>query len=169
MPQLEPVGPEFVDRAPRVVTAEIEVDVDARDLWAALTDPSTWCDWFPDMRSCEATTSDGRGLGATRQVRVGALFVDETFVVWEEERAWAFTVTRTNLPLARHMFEGVELEPIGATGAPRTRLTYTGAFTPHWLMRPVFPFVEKQIRDAWTTGLTQLGRYVRERDVRRSG
>ena len=160
MPVLEPVGAEFVDRAKTVVTTEVEVDVAAADLWAVLVDCSTWCAWFPDMKSCEPTSGDGRGLGSTRRVHVGALVAEETFVVWEEARAWAFSVTRTNLPLARHMFERVDLEDVGTPDAPRTRLRYTGAFTPHWLTRPLFGFVLAQIREAWTLGLTALGCYA---------
>lgn len=157
VPQLSPVEPSFVTVAPhRVkVTAEVAAPPDA--VWSVIANNASWTRWFPTMTRCEATSEPAGGVGSTRSIKAGPLALDEVFIIWQPGVAWGFTVIGSNLPLASRMLEMLEFEAIDG-GA--TLVTYTGAFTPSTLVRPVFSLVKKRVETVWRGALTGLGAYV---------
>lgn len=156
MPTLAPVDASFATTAPRTVVVEQVIASAPGPIWAALVDNPSWTAWFPGMKRCDDTSDPTHGVGSTRSVTVGGLKADETFVAWEPEKLWAFTIVKTNLPMAKRFLEQVELIP----GDGVTTLRYTGAFEPTWLTRPIAKLVEKQLRTAWTGGLAGLAAHV---------
>jgi hypothetical protein len=109
------------------------------------------------MSFCTTTSQVPTGVGSTRTVKVGPLVADEQFIVWEPETAWAFCVSRTNLPIAKRMLEQVELVP---NNSNETLVRYTGAFEPHPLSRLTFGLTKRQVRTMWTAGLAGLEKYT---------
>lgn len=156
MPSLTPADLDFAGTAPNRIVVERTVAAPAARIWEALVDTAGWTTWFPTMTSATSTSDPDHGLGSTRSVKVGGLVADERFIGWEPERLWAFTIVRTNLPMAKRFTEQVELIPDG----DRTAVRYTGAFEPTVFTRWFTRIVEGQIRTAWTNGLDGLADHV---------
>lgn len=156
MPTLTPVDASFAHTAPRRVVVEQRVGSGTEPIWAALVDHAGWTAWFPGMKSAVATSDPAHGVGSTRTVKVGGLVADEEFVAWDPETLWAFTIVKTNLPMAKRFLEQVELVP----GDGDTVVRYTGAFEPMLLTRPIAALIEKQIGAAWTKGLAGLAAHI---------
>lgn len=160
MPALDPVEPSFATTAPQKVVVETTVAASTASVWGALADNDAWPKWFDPMSSCISTSDPATGVGSTRSVVVGPLEADELFIIWEPEKAWGFTITRTNLPMAKRFLEMVELEAIGTTSSPQTLVRYTGAFEPHLITKLSYPLVKRQVRSAWTKGLAGLDPFL---------
>lgn len=133
MPTLTPVDMSFADSAPRKVVVEQVIASPPGPIWAALIDNPGWTTWYPGMKSCVSTSDPAGGVGSTRTVQVGGLKADEQFVAWEPEALWAFTITKTNMPMATRFLEQVELIPDGSS----TTVRYTGSFEPTLITRLV--------------------------------
>ncbi len=156
MPRLLPVDTDFATTAPRTVVVEQEIAAPPGRIWAALVDNPGWTTWFPGMKTCTSTSDPASGVGSTRTVEVGGLKAEEQFVAWDVDERWAFTITKTNLPMAKRFLEQVEL----VAGDGVTTARYTGAFEPLLITRPIASMVERQIRTAWTAGLAGLADHV---------
>ena len=156
MPTLTPVDLDFAATAPRSVVVEQPIASEPGPIWAALVDNPGWTEWYPKMTSSVSTSDPAHGVGSTRTVEVAGLRADERFVAWEPERLWAFTIVKTNLPLAKSFLEQVELLP----GDGVTNVRYTGSFKPLLLTRPIASLIERQIRTGWTAGLAGLADHV---------
>ena len=156
MPDLELVEPDFVNTAKKVVRVERIIDASAATLWSIVTDTPTWSEWFPTMTRAESV-SPRATLGSTRTVKVGALVAEERIIVSDEPERWAFTVTRTNLPIAQRLLEQLEFEDV-PTDRARTRVLYTGAIDPPWFVAPAFGILRKNIATTWRHGLDGLAK-----------
>lgn len=156
MPTLAPVDLSFANAAPRRVTVDQVVNAPVAKVWDVVTNNPGWVNWFPTMSSSENTSDPTHGIGSTRTVKVGGLRAEERFVGWEPERLWAFTIEKTNLPMAKRFLEQLEFTPDG----DQTKVRYTGAYEPHLLTRLVAGVVDKQLRTAWTNGLAGLAAHV---------
>lgn len=77
-------------------------------------------------------------------------------MAWEPDELWAFTIVKTNVPMAKRFLEQVELIQRDAT----TTVRYTGAFEPMLITRPIAGFIEKQVRSGWTDGLAGLAAHL---------
>ncbi len=126
MPTLAPVDTSFAATAPHTVVVEHVIASVPGPIWAALVDNPGWTTWYPGLKQCESTSDPAHGVGSTRTVTVGPLVAEERFVAWEPEQLWAFTIVKTNLPVAKRLLEQVEL--IRRDGV--TTVRYTGAFEP---------------------------------------
>ena len=158
MPNLKPVDSAFAQSAHHVVTVERTIAAPPDRIWAVIDDVGSWTEWYPGMSRCEPTSDPENGLGSTRRIKIGALVADERIIVHDPPNAWAFTVLKTNLPLANRMLEGLALS--GDAGGDATTVTYTGAFEPHLLTRLTFSLVRRSVRSAWTRGLDGLAQQV---------
>ncbi len=156
MPHLRPVSADFINQAPQTITVEHRIAAAPSNVWKAIVDNPGWTNWFDGMTSCQATSDPDSGVGATRQVKVGPMELDEEFITWDEESCWAFTVTRTSIPFAKRMLEQISLTSIGTPSQPATKVCYVGAIEPHSLTRPVFPLLARQVKATWRTSLANL-------------
>jgi uncharacterized protein YndB with AHSA1/START domain len=157
MPKLTPVDAAFIATARQVVEVKQLVRAPIQRVWDTIADNNSWTKWFSPMSECRSTSEPATGVGATRSVVVGALEADEEFVAWDEPNVWAFSIVKTNIPMATKFLEHVEL----ATHNEGTLVTYTGAFDPHLVTKLSYPLVKRQIRKSWTTGLAGLADYLK--------
>ncbi|MDG2113389.1 MAG: SRPBCC family protein [Actinomycetota bacterium] len=159
MPDLEPVEAEFATTAKHIVKVERIVDATPAAIWGAITETAGWTQWFPKMTRAESVSQQAT-LGSTRTIKIGALVAEERIVLAKENEAWAFAVTRTNLPLAKRMLEMLQLEDVSTPEHTRTRVSYTGAFEPLWFNRLMFRLVKRNVATTWRHGLDGLASHV---------
>ncbi len=143
---LEDADVDFLDSAPIRITHTETVRAPVAAVWRAMSDPAAWVDWFGNVKACAWTSEDTRRVGSTRRITVGPAWLDERFLVWEEDAMrYFFTVSRTRLPMARRMVEGAELHD---RGDGRVDVTW------HSAVEPRGPFPPKgMIRMAFGKGL----------------
>lgn len=127
MSNLEPVDESFFASAPSRYSQTWSINRPAAEVWAKLTDenPLHWCRGL----SIGWTSQRPLSVGTTRKAKVlgGAVALDEHFFIWENERRYAFYVTKTNVPLFRSFAEDYVIEP---DGDGRCRFTWTIALAP---------------------------------------
>lgn len=157
MANLTKVDGAFVATARHKVQVEQIVRAPIQRVWDTISDNESWPQWFKPMTECKVTSDPGTGVGATRSVVVGPLEADEEFVTWDEPNVWAFTIVKTNIPIATKFIEQIELD----THNDGTRVTYTGAFDPHLITKLSYPLVKRSVRKAWTEGLAGLADHLK--------
>lgn len=157
MAKLQAVDGSFRRTAKETVTTWREIDAPIARVWAAI-DGDDWASWFPGMTQCYATSNPRTGLGASRTVKIDRLVAEEQFVTYEPEKAWGFSITKTNLPLAKRLYEGVELKSID--DGRRTRIYYYGAYDPTWLTRLARGPVQDAFITSWGNAFESLNDFV---------
>jgi len=116
----------FLESAPIVVHAEVEIAATAEEVWAVLESERMWS-WFAGIDRLEWLTPRPLVTGCVRRLRVAkVLEVDEEFYRWDAPRRATFRVTRASLPVISALAEDFQLEARGST----TRLTWTMAIEP---------------------------------------
>ncbi|MBI2567686.1 MAG: SRPBCC family protein [Candidatus Schekmanbacteria bacterium] len=121
------VGPDFLDSAPQRIVNAVEIPASAAAIFAVFEDAGAWPRWFSDIVSVEWTSPRPFGVGTTRTVRLQTMTVDERFIIWEQDRRFAFYLAATSLPLVNALCEDYVLEPLASE---RTRFVYTVAYDP---------------------------------------
>ena len=146
------VGLEFLETARRTWTVECDLHAPRADVWAAYSDPTTWSEWFPGVRSARYRGSGPYGVGAIRVADVGGHRFEEVMVAWEEGVRWAYSIERATVPLARAQLECTDFEDRNGG----TRLRWTIASDPRlilWAGAPVFPRVMRRLFEKATRNL----------------
>ena len=134
MVSIRPEGVGFATDAPVRAVATRDLAATPEVVFDTLADAASWPRWFPGMRRCEWLTEPPHQIGSRRRVVVGALRLDERFVVWDRPHRWGFTFEAANLPLAYAGVELIDLEPLDAE---TTRVRYTMAIEPPRLAAPL--------------------------------
>ena len=144
----------FLESAPHRVSISRIVCAAPEQVWAVVSDHSTWTEWFvPTLRSAAAPSEPGWGFGSTRRVQMTTgMRVDERFIAWDEPRLWAFTATAVRPALFSGLVECVRIEPDGAV----SMVTYTMAFAANWWSRPMMPVVRRSAARGLTKALANL-------------
>lgn len=155
MPRLRPTTRDFLDDASHHVDVSTIIDAPRGAVWQLLADHGTWDRWYPGMTRCE--TAEPGGPDARRTVTLGPLLAEERWVVWQPENALGFTVERLNLPMARRMFELVELDDEAAG----TRIRFRGGYQPHPVARPGFKRSLRTIERSWSTAFAAIEQVTR--------
>ncbi|MGI9604885.1 MAG: SRPBCC family protein [Acidimicrobiales bacterium] len=163
MPRLQPADLELLDTASHVVSTSVDVPATRAELWKTFVDNNTWSEWYEDCAGCDAEPDIWEASGNTRRIRIGILRADETAVVIEPEERWGFTITATNVFLAKRMVEVVEFIDTSREGEVRTEIRWTGAFDPLFLTRPIAGLIAQRAIDAWGQSFENLSEYVAER------
>ncbi len=158
MPECEPVGIDFIERARVVAKVSVNLKASPAQVWQVLNDTERWPEWFDGMKTARVTSAMWDGIGSTRQVKVGPLNVGEKMIAWEPERQWGFYVTDLNLVgwVAKRMLEVVDIEPAGSGSL----VSYTGAVDPVPWLRPVSSLLKKQLTTTWQTGLSNIDNQI---------
>jgi hypothetical protein len=159
MPELVLVDPDFADTAPRVVRVERVIDVSPAQVWNCVLDTSGWTEWFPTMSRADSMSPPATH-GSSRTVKIGLLVAEEQVVVADEPLRWGFSVTHTNIPIAKRLLELLDLEDASTTERARCRVRYTGAFEPLWFNRPLFGLVTRNVARSWRHGLDGLADHL---------
>lgn len=155
VPRCRPETVAFATRAPLRATVVRELSADPTRVFGVLADAESWPRWFPGLRAARWTSPDPYDVGATRQVTLGPLKVDEEFIVWEPGERFAFTFTETNLPGTR---AGVELVELVGLPSDRTRLSYTFAVEPVGLPSALGASLAPAVRTLIGRGLAGMER-----------
>lgn len=127
---------EFTVDPPAHFLTEGEIDATPERVFAVLADITSWPRWFDDMRDARWTGPAHSGAGATRHMVLGAVSVDETFLVWEPGQRFSFRLDTISLPLVRAFVEDWRLL---ALPDGRTKLSWRVAYEPTWLARLIHP------------------------------
>src|SRR5262245_8866342 len=126
MGNLRQVDAEFLTNAPVRVSVTAVVDAHPADVFKVVaTDPSGWARWCPGFSAASRWTSaPPYGVGSQRSMRAFGTTFDETILVWEDNRRWAFRIDAAGTPLVTAAAEEWQFEPLGPG---QTRLTWTMA------------------------------------------
>ena len=164
MGAMPPQTIEFADQAPLRAEGTAVVAATPAELWAVLIDTERWPTWFgSSLKKARVTSAQAMGVGATREVVLqGGMTVAETFIVWDEERTWAFTGTSVSPPAFKRLVERCSIEPVDDT---HTRVTYRMAAELSPLLRPISRVVAATATKTLTAAMVNLG----DEAVRRRG
>jgi len=136
--ELAATDEDFIAQARGKVSMSVDVARPAEDVWQDLTTGNPMASYCRIISRIDWTSPRPFGVGTTRTVRVlGAMFViDESYVRWDEGHRKVFVGVRMNLPLIRRFAEDYVVVPIGVD---RSRFTWTAAWEPTALGRPMAP------------------------------
>ena len=109
--ELEPVGLEFLETAPRKYIVEAEVAAPRAAVWRAFADASSWAGWFPGVEVASYPAQGPPfGVGTLRTSTVAGERFEEYMLAWDEPSRWAYYIARTTMPIARAQLECTEFE-----------------------------------------------------------
>jgi carbon monoxide dehydrogenase subunit G len=123
---LRPVGLEFEGQAENVFRVEQRVAAPIGRVWDAFADASGWSAWFPGVEWARYDGAAPAGVGTIRCSSVAGVQYEETMLVWDRERRWAYRVDRSTAPVARAQLEITDFEREGNA----TRVRWTLAVDP---------------------------------------
>lgn len=146
----------FFDRAPVVHVSEADVAAPRAIVFAAVIDPNTWPQWFPNVRNVTYASPPPYGVGTIRHAHVGGTQWIEEMIAWDDGMRWAWTVLRASVPLAAAQVESFEF-----TDAPHgTRVRWTLALEPRLLARLGAPFTGRVVSRLLQRAMHNLGVYL---------
>lgn len=120
------VDDSFLETAPIVVHAEVDLDASAESVWRVLESDLMWS-WFAGIDRLRWLSPRPLTQNCVRRLRIAHLLeVEEEFYRWEPNRRATFRVTRATLPVLSALVEDFLLTEHGS----RTRLTWTMAIEP---------------------------------------
>jgi len=139
---LEEVGMELADRAPRELSAEVEIERSAEDVYDLIEGHQHNHEFIFGFRS--ATLRDQSLPPDRRRFREVLAFMtlDLKMIVAERGRRWAAVAQACSIPLATEMIEVFDFEALGPSRSRvRWRILLTPAASIAWaepLVRPLF-------------------------------
>ena len=155
--KLTPKSAEYLEQAPHSIVFTDEIDAPIEDVWKVIKDCAYWTQWFPKMTSCE-TTDDGQ-LNASRQVQIGKRKFQQKIIIWEEKKAYGFTIIGANRKLFKSAVESVFLQAINEN---TTQITYKGGVKYAGMAR-FFPNVgNNQLLKTWKKAFASLKSFLQE-------
>ncbi|MDQ2754471.1 MAG: SRPBCC family protein [Actinomycetota bacterium] len=152
--RLDKVGLEFLDHAPHRFVSTGVVRHPPESVFAAIAaDPAGWT-WFPGFSDQgRYLTLAPHGAGAIRHVWMAKVGYEETVLVWDEPRRWAFRVDRADLPFARALVENYRVEP---RDSGWSEVTWTLAVDPRLPLRPAMPLMGRALARIWDKATLNL-------------
>ncbi len=146
----------FARRAPLVHSVEFIVATPRAAVFAVISDPTTWKDWFPGVRAASYAGDAPRGVGTVRRAHVGNTHWEEEMIAWQPDECWAYTIVRSTVPMAKAQIEAFEFSD--ADGA--TRVRWTLALEPRLLARLGSPFLPRVVGRLFVRAMQNLERYT---------
>jgi Polyketide cyclase / dehydrase and lipid transport len=154
--ELRPEGLDFLRTAPVAHRYAATVSASPPAVFATLANPGCWHEWFPGVQAAAYTSLPPYGVGTIREAHVGGTRWVERLIAWDHQTRWAYTVLRSSVPLASAQVEAFEIEP--QTGG--TRVQWTLACEPRWLMRLGAPLAPWTIRRVFERAMRNLNAYL---------
>jgi carbon monoxide dehydrogenase subunit G len=146
----------FLYIAPVTHLCDADVAAPRSAVFAALSDPRTWSDWFPGVRAASYAGEPPYGVGTIRRAHVGATHWVEEIIAWDQNTRWAYTVTRASVPFAKAQVESFDL----ADTAGGTHVRWTLGLEPRLLARLGAPFAAPAIRRVFYRAMKNLNAYL---------
>ena len=78
---------------------EVEIEATCKQAFFYLCDAASWPKFFPNMSELKWTSDDPKRVGTTRTVVVSGIVIDEQFLVWEDDKRYAFRFVKMSNPL----------------------------------------------------------------------
>ena len=114
----------------------VEIDASCAQTFFCLCDPDAWPQFFPGMVSVKWTSPDPKKVGTTRTVVFDSgLSVAEEFLVWEENKRYAFRFFGMSKPYFEAGVEDYVLDELD--GGCRCKFTYKVYIKPLLFLRLV--------------------------------
>ena len=157
MPVCRAVGVDFLETAPNVIVHVVDLAATPEQIFDVFEDESSWPQWYGGITGVNWTTPKPYGVDTTRAVRLGALKVHEHFIHWEDNKRFAFYLSKTNLPFVKVLVEDYLLEPISDT---TTRFTYTVAYEPAIPLSLLGPLGKAALSRTFKQAAESLARYI---------
>ncbi len=156
MPSLRVASLDLLDVATTAVSTEVDMAASRQAIWDTIVDNSTWPQWFDGCRSCPAEPMVWTAVGDTRTIDVRPLVAREVCVAFDPLARWAFSITHTNLPMARAVIEMLDFEDTSRNGETRTNVRWTAALDLGPMYRISAGFTTGRMIDAWGRSLENL-------------
>lgn len=161
MAELTPQDLDFAETAPVRVDGTAVLDATPAEVWAVVVDYPGWPRWFPNVKSCAATSDPAVGVGSTRRVTLpGGAVVDERFIAWEPEALWAFTAEAARPAVFRSLVERVTITEVQPG---RTSVAYLMAFDPHPMLKPTIALLRRSLGRNLTKAVERMGDEISRR------
>lgn len=140
-----------------VMVRDVALAPDA--LFSLLADATEWPRWFPGMKRVTWISPEGERekVGAVRRADTEPGDVFEHFVAWDRPRRLAFYVEKMTTPYVHEFFEDYVIEP---AGEGRSRLTWTVAFAPRLVFRPLMFAIRPRFAKMFDDAADALVAYV---------
>ena len=120
-----PQGLSYLEQAPHTLTLTDTINAPIATVWKAITDYSTYPLWFNGVEKCYSPSTPQTGLHSKRIVEVQGFKFYEDIILWEEEKAYGFTLLETNRKIYASGVEALYFEAIDEN---TTKVIYKGGF-----------------------------------------
>lgn len=155
----QPVGLDFIDRAPYRFENTAELDATPEQVFDLLADGDAWPKWFRDIKRVTWTTPDPKGVGTKRTVKLAAATVYEYFLVWERGKRYTFRFEGANRPIFKAGIEDYRMEPLPGG---RTKFFYGVYLEPAPIVALLGPIGKAIFARMFRKGTIGLQRYLKK-------
>lgn len=146
---------DFLETAPVKGTITKTMPASAATVFKVLEDDEAWTQWLDPIQ--QVTWTSPLGPGATRQIQMGNMTIDEQFFEWEQDRLMSFRFERSPLPLIEAFAERWRVEPISDT---ESEVTWNYGLQARGPLKAAHPMIAKGLPAASAKWLDQLAEYV---------
>ena len=147
----------FVESAPDRIEASSICPAPPARVFEVLADPSTWPQWFDDMRDTRWTSEKTACVGAVRRATLGLGIFDERIIAWEPGARFSFSIDGASVPLAKRVVEDWRLSP---ADGDKTKLEWAMLVDPSLPARLVKPILVYMMRRMFRRSSEGLARYL---------
>ncbi|OUS30194.1 hypothetical protein A9Q99_06885 [Gammaproteobacteria bacterium 45_16_T64] len=153
------VDESYLHSAPMRFVNEVILDATPEEVFAIFEDENSWPKWFKGIKHVEWTSPKPYSVGTTRTVTLDAMKVYEHFIIWEQNKRFAFYFTSTGLPFVKSLCEDYQLEAVGDS---QTRFIYTVACDPILLIKMTGPLAKYALGNMFKNAAESLRLYIQD-------
>ena len=147
---------DFFESAPVGASLTKRMPVSAAMLFRVLEDAEAWPQWLDAIQ--EVTWTAPLGVGATREVKMGSMTLEEHFFEWEDGRLMGLRFERSPLPVIEAFAERWQIEPVSDT---ECELTWTYGLQARGPLKAAHGLIAKGFTGAGEKWLDQLAEYAK--------
>lgn len=157
-----PVGIEFLENAPVKFVNEVELTASHAQVFSVFENAEAWPQWYKEILAVEWHSLKPYGVGTTRTVKLTTVTVEEYFIVWEQDKRFAFYIAKASLPLVKALLEVYQLEELGDY---RSKFIYTVCLEPTIWLRLGGSLILKVYEKMFRQATTDLATYIQKQTV----
>ncbi len=144
--KISPQTEDYVDKAPQKISGVFTINVPIEKVWSQLNDMEAWLVWYPNLKESKHVSSGKFGLGSERIAAIGNMKIYEEIIVWEENKAWGFTMLESNRKFFNELVEVLYLKKIDNS---TTEITYKGGYAPRGMAKMMTGMLNKRFVNIW--------------------